>query len=272
MQFDAPTAALRATVGTRRLRRRAVHAPRRASRIGRWTASSSPTGHEPRPAVRRPGRPARSCAQAAPGSIFEAAAGDANTVTITQSGSTLSPSRTPATTLTGGGGCIVAPGTATCTSRPTAITLDPRHDARPADSVTVSGTTARCARRRSGNDTLTGGTATTRSPAATASDTLNGGGRHATWSPIRRRPGVTVNLSTTDAQAPAEPARDTIPNVENVTGSPQADTLHQRPRRERLHGRDRNSTRSATPPRAASSANLGAGTASAGDTLTGSRT
>ena len=122
--------------------------------------------------------------------IFEARAGDANTVSITQTVNSYAV-QDPVNSLTGGGGCSGS-GTVTCTS-PTTLTSIRATTLDGADSVSISGTTAAILDGGTGIDVLTGGN---------GNDTLTGGARrrHAERRHRRHR-----HASATRAPARASP-------------------------------------------------------------------
>ena len=213
-------------VGRSRLRRRPVQLPRPVSRRARLTASSSPTSTTAGSSGSTPRSNSSVVRTSGTQLIFEARAGDANVVTISQSGSDYTVTDT-GNTLIGGGGCTVTSGIATCSSTP-AITSIRATTLDGIDSVAVTGTTAAVLDGGTGNDTLTGGS---------GNDTLTGGDgeRHAERRRRHRRrgrripapaTGVTVDLSNNAPQATGGAGTDTIAStVEGVTGSPHVDTL-----------------------------------------------
>ena len=153
--------------------------------------------------------------------VFEADSGAANVVMISQSGSDFTVTDT-GNTLTGGGGCTVASGTASCSST-TGITSIRATLLDGTDSIAISGTTPAVLDGGAGNDTLTGGNGDDTLTGGPGDDALTGGGGSAdVVSYSGAGTGVTVNLSNTGAQATGGAGTDTILTVEGVTGSAQA--------------------------------------------------
>jgi hypothetical protein len=165
--------------------------------------------------------------------VFEADSGDANVVVISQSGSDYTVTdtgNTPGTppvpvALTGGGGCTVTSGIASCSST-TGITSIRATLLDGIDSIAISGTTPAALDGGSGNDTLTGADGDDTLTGGAGDDALTGGGGNSdVVSYSGAGTGVTVNLSNSGAQSTGGAGTDTIVTVEGVTGSAQSDTL-----------------------------------------------
>jgi Ca2+-binding RTX toxin-like protein len=144
---------------------------------------------------------------------------------ISQSGSDPYTVTDTGNTLTGGGGCTVASGIASCTST-TTITSIRATLLDGIDSIVTNGTTPAVLDGGPGTDTLTGGSGGDTLTGGDGDDALTGGGGSGdVVSYSGAGTGVTVNLSNTGAQSTGGAGTDTILTVEGVTGSSQSDTL-----------------------------------------------
>jgi len=189
--------------------------------------------------------------------IFEARSGDDNVVEITElPGTSFEATDDPGNNLTGGGGCTGTVGSTITCAFPTGTTVSTIRVSTKdmADSIEITGTTPAVLDGGAGNDTLNGG----ESDGDVASYASAGSG-------------VTVNLSDAGPQDTGGAGTDTILDVEGVTGSPQNDTFFGTAGANAFSGgggTDTVSYANASGPSGVT-VDLGAGTATGGDTLSG---
>ena len=189
--------------------------------------------------------------------VVEADSGAPNQLTVAGAAPTFTVTDTGDTVI-GGGGCLVAASTATCTSGAIAsIRVSTGDDA---DVVTVSGTTPATIDGGSEIDDLTGGTGNDTLIGGAGADDLNGGGGTDTASYAGAASGVTASLHTDTGTG-----GDTIADdVENLTGSSHDDTLEGDEFANTLTGGAGTDTVTHANSASAVVANLAAGTATGG--------
>jgi hypothetical protein len=189
--------------------------------------------------------------------VVEADSGASNQLTVTGSGPAFAVTDT-GDTVVGGGGCLVAASTATCTSSAIAsIRITSGDDA---DLVTVTGSAPATINGGDGIDDLTGGTGNDTLIGGAGADDLNGGGGTDTASYAGSASGVTASLHTDTATG-----GDTIADdVENLTGSSFDDTLEGDELANTLTGGDGTDTVTHANSSSAVVASLEAGTATGG--------
>jgi DNA-binding beta-propeller fold protein YncE len=190
--------------------------------------------------------------------IFEADSGDANDVEVTRVDSdTFTATDLPGNSLTGGGGCAGTVGSTITCDFPAGTTVSTIRVSTKdqADSIEIVGSTPGVLDGGSGNDTLNGGDS--------SSDVVS-------YAAVSGS-GVTVDLSDSGPQDTGGAGTDTILDVEGVTGSPQNDTFAGTAGANAFSGgagTDTVSYQNASGP-AGVTVDLGAGTATGGDTLSG---
>ena len=190
--------------------------------------------------------------------IFEAKSGDANDVIIEElTSTTFEATDDPVNDLTGGGGCSGTVGGTISCAFPAGTTVSSiRVSAKDqADSIEIIGSTASVLDGGTGNDTLNGG---------------DGTGDVASYASVTGSE-VTVDLSDTGPQDTGGAGTDTIFDVEGVTGSAQNDTFAGTAGANAFSGgggTDTVSYENASGPSGVT-VDLGAGTATGGDTLSG---